>query len=256
MANESIIEHSRKRIWKSIKGRSLNWYVDLHNGIFKGNGAAGTPSRLPDFEEIRRYTAKRTDINEHLAMLYAETIRMQPQLIVEIGVRNGESTYTFERAARLNEATLVSIDIEDCAHVSHASNWHFIHEDDITFAARFEEWCRIRKIDPQIDVLFIDTSHYYEHTRQEIKYWFPHLAERSIVFFHDTNMRNICRRRDGTLGRGWENDRGVIRALEDFFGKQFDETHDFIDVEPGWIIRHYAHNSGMTMLERVSNTTN
>ena len=244
-----------KRIWNSLRGRYLNWYVHAYNGLRRTNHLSTPPSKFEPFEEIRRYASKRSDINEHLAMLFAETIRMQPKLIVEIGVRGGESTYAFERAAQLTDATLLSIDIEDCANVSTYSNWHFIQEDDILFADRFPAWCQEKGLAPHIDVLFIDTSHYYDHTVQEIEKWFPHLADRALVFFHDTNMQDLCRRRDGSLGRGWQNDRGVIRALEDYFGKSFDETRDFIDVDKGWIIRHYAHNSGVTLLERIETMT-
>lgn len=252
MAKEMNTSVPPKRLWNSLKGRCINWYVDAYNSLQRVSKSSTQPSHFTPFEEIRRYASKRTDINEHLPVLFAETIRMRPRLIVEMGVRGGESTYAFERAAQLSDATLLSIDIEDCANVSTYSKWHFIQGDDIALSDSFPDWCKENGLVPEIEVLFIDTSHYYDHTVQEIEKWFPHLADHALVFFHDTNMQNICRRRDGSLGRGWQNDRGVIRAVEDYFGKSFDETRDFVDVDQGWIIRHYAHNSGMTMLERVT----
>ena len=39
-----------------------------------------------------------------------------------------------------------------------------------------------------VDVLFIDTSHLYEHTVRELAAWFPLLANKALVIFHDTNL--------------------------------------------------------------------
>ncbi|MEM8487974.1 MAG: class I SAM-dependent methyltransferase [Bacteroidota bacterium] len=244
----------KKNIWRSIRGRAINWYVDTYNAIRSGHTNTGTASGISAFEEIQQHARKRSDINEHLAMLFAETIRMRPKLIVEMGVRGGESTFAFERAAQFSDATLLSIDIDDCESASSYPHWHFLQADDIAFSKEFPAWCKNQGIEPKVEVMFIDTSHFYDHTVQEIEHWFPYLADHAIVFFHDTNMQDIYRRRDGSLGRGWQNDRGVIRAVEDYFKKSFDETRDFVHVEPGWIIRHYAHNSGMTVLERIAET--
>lgn len=254
MSEENTIQ--KRSLWRSIRGKCINWYVDLHNKLQPAPTLNGSVSTFAAFEEIRRYAAKRTDINEHLLMLFAETIRMKPKLIVEMGVRGGESTFAFERAAKLSDATILSIDIDNCENVSSYPKWHFVQGDDIAFSNTFPAWCQEKGLSPNIDVLFIDTSHFYEHTVQEIEHWFRYLSDHAIVFFHDTNMQDIYRRRDGSIGRGWQNDRGVIRAVEEYFNRSFDETQDFVDVEPGWIIRHYAHNSGMTMLERIPTAEN
>ncbi len=99
-------------------------------------------------------------------------------------------------------------------------------------------------------MLFIDTSHLYEHTKQEIASWFPFLATNARVFFHDTNLKQVYFRRDGTMGLGWENERGVIRAIEEHFGVSLPEKRDFVDAREGWLIRHYANSSGLTVLTR------
>jgi len=108
---------------------------------------------------------------------------MRPRLIVELGVRKGQSTFVFERVARLFDAALVSVDIEDCMQASSYPHWHFVQSDDVAFARRFPAWCAEHDLPAQIDVLFIDTSHVYEHTVQEIDAWFPLLAKHALVFF-------------------------------------------------------------------------
>ncbi len=240
--------------WKAVlvaRERVLNGYVKLYNGL-RGKPASPTrPSGVAAFEEVRRYALRRSDINQHLPWLFVESLRVQPRLIVELGVRRGASTFVFERVAQLCDAALVSVDIEDCTQASNYPHWHFIHSDDVALAQRFPAWCTQRNLPTHIDVLFIDTSHVYQHTVAEIEAWFPLLAQHALVFFHDTNQRLVYTRDDKSIGLGWNNDRGVFRALERYFNQSFNEQIDFAHVEPGWIIRHHARCNGLTILEKI-----
>jgi hypothetical protein len=207
---------------------------------------------LIEITEIRKHAHKRTDISEHLLPLFLEGLAAKPRLIVELGVRTGESTFAFERVARLCNSTLLSVDIDDCLRASTWKDWSFVKSDDIAFARQFPEWCAARGMKPEIDVLFIDTSHLYDHTVQEIKAWFPHLSQKAKVFFHDTNQRDVYFRADKSMGIGWDSNRGVIRALQEYLGVKFDENVSFTDCYKGWIIRHNALCSGFTVLERLT----
>lgn len=238
------------RALRGLRNRGIGWYVKARNGVTSGPRPAVSASGFPLFDDVRRFALTRTDISDHLPRLFVEALRYEPKLIVELGVRGGASTFALERVARLTGAELVSVDIDECSSSSTYPDWHFVQADDIEFAGRFAAWCRERGIAPEIDVLFIDTSHLYEHTVDEIAHWFPHLAERAVVFFHDTNMRDVFTRNDGSVGQGWDNDRAVIRAVEEFFGRSFDETVDFVHMEPGWLIRHHAGCNGFTILEK------
>jgi len=192
----------------------------------------------------------RSEISDHLPAILTEAAGIKPSLIVELGAGNGESTLALGGAAKQFGSNLVSVDIRDCSGVSAYEGWSFVQKDDIKFASEFEEWCRKRGIKPKIDVLFIDTSHMFEHTVKEIECWFPFLSDKSKVIFHDTNLRTVYFRKDGSAGLGWDNERGVIRALETYFGRTFDEKRDFTDFQKGWAIRHFANCNGLTILER------
>ena len=224
----------------------------LYNQI---NRVRSSPARsLGTSEELRQIEehalSKQTDISDHLVTLFAEAVSAHPSLLVELGVRGGESTFAFERAARLSDAHLLSIDIEDCLVQSSYAKWSFVKQNDITFADEFAGWCSSRKLAPAIDVLFVDTSHLYEHTREELRVWMPYLSPKGKMILHDTNMKRIYRRADRSLGVGWNNARGVIRALEETLGAKFDEGRDFVTVANGWIIRHWAHCNGLTVVEK------
>jgi cephalosporin hydroxylase len=192
-----------------------------------------------------------TDISDHLITLFLESLALRPSLIVELGVRGGESTFVLERVAEMFDSTLISVDIEDCSRVSAYSGWYFVKSDDIAFAKQFPEWCRERSIRPLIDVLLIDTSHEFAHTLQELRFWAPFLSCRSKLLMHDTNMKKLFSRKDGSMGFAWDNNRGVIGALEAYLGERFDEEQDFTAFAGSWMIRHFANCCGFTVLEKL-----
>ena len=113
------------------------------------------------------------DIVDHLPTLAFECKAATPKLIVELGTRGGVSTQALIGCARVNNAVMVSVDIDDCSHVASDAKWSFVRSDDLEFAKKFPEWCKSKGIDSKIDFLFIDTSHEYEHSVAEIAVWFP-----------------------------------------------------------------------------------
>lgn len=238
---EKLKKSCRKRL-RSI----YNFFVDLR----KPKPPIATD--LPALNAIKRQSLKRTAINEHLETLFVESLTMKPRLIVELGVAKGESARVFAQVARLCGAKMVSVDLTDCSRALDWDEWNFVQKDDVEFAREFEGWCRARRIEPVIDVLFIDTSHYFDHTLAEMRAYFPFLADHAKVFFHDTNLDNFIFRKDGSMDLGWDNNRGVIRAIEAYFGKKFNEKEEFIDFVTPWLIRHYPYCCGLTVLEKLA----
>lgn len=225
-------------------------YNALHRLRVPNPGADAT---TPESQGIREWALARGGANivDHLGTMFLETVAVQPRLIVELGVHQGVSRLAFEKAANAVGSSLVSVDIEDCSSVCRPGpGWHFVRAEDVQFARAFGEWCAQRGLEPVIDVLFLDTSHLYEHTVEEIRSWFPYLSRQGKVIFHDTNLRRFYRRRDGTIGIGWNNKRGVIQAIEAYLGTRFDERKDFAATQDGWVVRHWAHSNGLTILER------
>lgn len=225
----------------------------IYNAFVDLKGSPKLPSSgLGALDEVRERSNRRTDIYDHLVTLFVESLSVNPRLIVELGVRGGESTFVLEWVARLCRSKLVSVDLEDSSHACNCPDWLFVKSDDLEFGQNFTAWCRERKIGPQIDVLFIDTSHLFEDTCREIECWFPYPAKRAKVFYHDTNMKKVYFRKDGNVAFGWDNRRGVITSIEKFLKKSLNEKEDFIDVAGEWIIRHHSYCAGFTILERVA----
>lgn len=229
----------------------LKWRVGLHNALFSRRPPAPRPSGFPPLDEIAAHAARRSDISEHLVSLFVEALMVRPRLIVELGVRGGESTFVFERAVALFGAQLVSVDVQDCSHASSYPGWNFVRSDDLAFAARFPAWCREHALEPEIDLLFVDTSHEREHSRRELEAWLPLVSPSGKAIFHDTNLRVPYWRKDGSWNIGWDNRRGVMAALEDYFDAHFEENEEFVAVHGGWLIRHRPWCAGLTTLQRV-----
>ena len=205
----------------------------------------------PLLQEVNQRASRPSDIDEHLATLFLETVLSRPNLIVELGVRDGTSTFVFERAAAIFGATLISVDLEDCGSISSYDKWYFLRGDDVRIAGEFVDFCSARDLPGMIDVLFIDTSHYHEHTVEEIRVWFPLLAPRAKVLFHDTNSKHIGPRRDGCFQFGWDNHRGVVRAIEEFLQITIQEDREEIQHAGEWLVRHSPYCNGLTILDRI-----
>jgi predicted O-methyltransferase YrrM len=208
-------------------------------------------------EALGRWTDAPSDIHDHLGTLFAEAVAARPRLIVELGTRGAVSTRALLAAAEVAGATMVSVDLADCSQpdmpARFRARWNFAQGDDIAFAgAPFEAFCAARGLKPEADVVFIDTSHTYAHTRDELAAWLPRLAAGGVLMLHDTNMgRGWFRRLDGIVARGWDNERGVIRAIEERLGRRWDEGSYFTDVAGGFLVRHVPWSSGFTVLKRL-----
>jgi predicted O-methyltransferase YrrM len=228
----------------------LRTTVDEYNRL-RQSDTYTPPTDLREFREVQRRSREPTDISDHLERLFIEALQIDPDTVVELGVRGGESTFVFERVARLTGADLVSVDIDETTYTSDYDGWQFVQSNDIEFANDFEQWCENNDVAPAIDVLFIDTSHRYEHTCEEIDEWFSHLSDDGVVLFHDTNMQQPYRREDKTIGLGARDDRGVIRAIEEYLDCSFDETESFVTVKSGFVLRQYPLCSGLAVLRKL-----
>jgi predicted O-methyltransferase YrrM len=125
-----------------------------------------------------------TDINQHLTTLYMLAVEFNAKSILELGVRGGESTVALLQAAKEIGGSVTSIDWywDGCPTAKKRVKeygfepyWKFILTDDRTI-----DW------NQPINLLFIDTSHEYEHTLMELRKFEPFVVPRGIIILHDT----------------------------------------------------------------------
>ncbi len=207
-----------------------------------------------NIDKVRAMQEVDSDLSDHYETIYLETLAQRPRLIVELGVCHSEnSARIFSLVNEEIGSWVIGVDIVRYPY-DFVYNGMFVCGDDVAFAERFKKTVR-----QPVDVLFIDSSHVYEHTCNEIEAWFPLLAPNALVMFHDTNLRTAYTRKNGSHGVGWDNERGVIRAIEDFVGESLDETEElhksFCVGEDCWTLRHWPLCNGFTCLKRTPPAT-
>jgi predicted O-methyltransferase YrrM len=100
-------------------------------------------------------------------------------VVVELGVRSGNSSAAFLAGVELHGGHVYSVDLSRPKVPWHGHpQWTFLLGDDIELADDL----------PECDVLFIDTSHHYQHTLIELETYVPKVKPGGVVLLHDTEL--------------------------------------------------------------------
>jgi hypothetical protein len=239
----AIWDYSHKNI-NQYRSRIFNYYYFPLNYEFIDPAclACKLPlEALTAYREILMYSnSKNTDISSHLPTLYCYAVMQRPNIIVESGVRGGESTIPLHKAQAYCSAKLIGLDVsQDCAQIyAKIPNSLFLCMDDL----QFPNYCKNHWQNQKMDMIFIDTSHLYWHTLAEIKAFVPLLTKNGSLVFHDSN--------------GPEHTWGVKKALKEYLSTEFDENK-YIDLYQHsvdgifWHMIHYPFCNGLTVLKKV-----
>lgn len=145
----------------------------LDNEKLKKNGIPKTM--------VEKQMLTQTSINEHLATLQLLATELNCKTIVELGTQLGESTIVLLEAAKKIGANVSSIDVDPCLQACSRVRslglkdyWTFIQSDDLKV-----------KWEKPIDLLFIDTSHTYDHTLNELRKFEPYVRKGGVIIMHD-----------------------------------------------------------------------
>jgi predicted O-methyltransferase YrrM len=130
----------------------------------------------------RERAAMDHDIKAQMPVLYAWA-RLPGVRIIELGVRGGNSTAALLAGLEHSGGELWSVDIAEPGTPAEWNGlpfWHLLVADDTSPEA-------VAFCPGDVDVLFIDTSHYYPHTLQELRLYVPKVKPGGIVLLHDTD---------------------------------------------------------------------
>jgi len=145
-------------------------------------------------DEVVRRSKLDCDIKDHLLMLYDLVVEIKAQVVVELGA--GHSTYALMAGVNKTGGCFWSVDHRSLPSIDNPRYSRNVM-DDMEY---LKQWSR------EIDVLFIDTSHKYEHTKRELAGWFPWVRVGGVIALHDTD------------GQDGENP-GCRQALDEFLEK-------------------------------------
>ena len=126
-----------------------------------------------------------SDVQEQMPLLRGAARMYSGPRIAELGTRSGESTSALLAGASASGGHVWSVDLAgvDVPHQWNAtgSSWSFLRADDLSdTAAAF--------IPPELDVLFIDTSHRYQHTLDELRLYAPRVRPGGLILCHDVEL--------------------------------------------------------------------
>lgn len=261
----AIWDHS----WKNIeKYRTQFSHYYFFSPTYEYNDPALLACFLPS-DQLSTYKEILASSNSHdsdmsslLPIIFVHGVLQQPKYLMEIGVGVGQSNAILARLPQRQGFKMIGIDIDkQCGFLyqkySRAST-RFFWMDDTLFLSRRKSFPFIPAKD--YDLIFIDTSHLFDHTMKELQIFSPLLSNGGTLLLYASNLspledfswRTISGKK---VGRGWDNDKGVARAIKAYFGIDFDETKylhkTFMANGSKWKIVHYPFCNGLTLLKKM-----
>jgi len=131
-------------------------------------------------EEYERLCAIPSDIYLHLPRFVTMAQDLNAQHVIELGTRTGVSSVAWLYALSLTGGRLTSIDIDARPDIGEHDHWTFIQGDDCDPDI-------VAGLDPA-DIVFIDTSHHYEHTVRELHLYRWLVKRGGLIVCHDTML--------------------------------------------------------------------
>lgn len=187
---------------------------------------------------------EKSDIEEHLPTIRKFVREKKPKIIVELGVRKGETTKAIVSEAYHYGGKIYSCDIDDCSKVSKYYNWEFINFCSLITAHK------LKKLIGKVDLLFVDTMDTFEQVTQDLNSWEKFVKKKGTIMIHDTNLSLIYERKNGTMGVANNTHRGAARAIEKYFKIKMVETEDFEKNYKNIKIQHYSTSCGFTIITK------
>jgi predicted O-methyltransferase YrrM len=143
-------------------------------------------------EYDRRRSDQASDIYHHLPALFGAVMecRSTAPIVLELGTRSGNSTAAFLYALQVRQSGIlhsVDIDVPDVPDEWYdTARWAFLKGSDTDGRI-------IGMLPDPVDVLFIDTSHTYAHTLEELILYMPRVRPGGVALFHDTEVvSDVC----------------------------------------------------------------
>jgi predicted O-methyltransferase YrrM len=120
-----------------------------------------------------------TQYFEHVLTFFSIALQMKTKKILELGVRNGGSSYPFLVACKVLGGHLTSVDINSSvwkAPEDLAEYQTFIQSDAIEFLTKNTE---------KYDLIYVDDWHSYPHVKRELEEIDRISDENTIILLHD-----------------------------------------------------------------------
>lgn len=152
-----------------------------------------------------------SDSDKHQMLLYSLVIGSGAKTIIELGVRNGDTTIPLVLGAKETGGMVYSVDINPVSLTLNddLQKHNIFHQQNaIDFLTEWD-----KNID--IDFIFIDDWHAYEHVKKELDIIDKLVSPKTIILIHDLMYGDTCPfyHCDLTLKDGQWAEGGPYRAV-------------------------------------------
>lgn len=130
--------------------------------------------------EYERLCATPSDIYLHLPRFVALVEELDARHVIELGTRTGVSTVAWLYALARTGGRLTSVDVDPQPEIGSFAHWTFVQGDDCDPAV-------VSALD-DADIVFIDTSHLFEHTARELRIYRHLVRPGGVLVLHDTML--------------------------------------------------------------------
>ena len=173
------------------------------------------------------------DSDNHLMTLFSLALTTKGKTFIELGVRDGSTTLPLLLAAKLCGGKLYSVDINKTDYEPTKdliNHWSFHQMSSIDFLESF---------DGDIDLIFVDDWHSYEHVAKELEILDRKVSPKTIILLHDLMYGETCPfyHTDLTIKDGQWGNGGPYRAVAEL-NQQF------------WEYSTIPYNNGLTILRK------
>lgn len=131
-------------------------------------------------ERYEQASTTQSDIWLHLPRIVDLVAAVNAQHVIELGTRTGVSTIAWLHGLEKTGGRLTSVDIDPKPPIGEHDRWEFIQGDDTDPDV-------IAQLAPA-DIVFIDTSHHYQHTVTELNIYRWLLKPGGLIVCHDTEL--------------------------------------------------------------------
>lgn len=126
--------------------------------------------------------SQQSDISDHLQFMHDTVLRYTQPVVIEMGVRTGNSTSALLLGVLKKGGVLYSTDINEpqVPEIWHeVPSWRFMQGDSVS--AEVLKW-----MPKKAHVVFMDTSHTFEQQLAELRAYVPRVRPGGTVLIHDT----------------------------------------------------------------------
>lgn len=136
--------------------------------------------RLSLSEQYEKLCETPSDIYEHLPTFVLLVESQNAEHVLELGTRSGVSTVAWLYGLELTDGRLTSVDLEPAPKIGPYDRWTFVQGNDLNP----DLICGLDRA----DIVFIDTTHFYEQTVSELNLYRWLVKVGGIMVLHDTEL--------------------------------------------------------------------